>query len=303
MRALVTGGDGFVGRYLVAALQQAGWTVELFRGDVRRPDALRRFRGDAVFHLAAQAHPARSREIPMETFEVNVLGTQRVLEALSGFGGRILVVSTGDIYRPDRQPRQETDPIEPRSPYGWSKRLAEAVARAQDRLDIVIARPFNHTGPGQSEAYVCPGFARQVATRRVVRVGELGSVRDFLDVRDVVRAYLLLIERGRRGETYNIASGHGWRIGQILNTLIELSGRSVRIVVDPARTRPPDSLIGDASRLHARTGWRPRIPFRRTLAELLRLRTQSVTEDPEGISTPEDAEDSEKKLLSIPHRD
>ncbi len=268
MRALVTGGTGFVGPHLVRALTEAGWRVEIFRGDVRRPHALARFRGDAVFHLAGQAHPGRSQELAAETFEVNALGTARVLDALGGFGGRVLVVSSGDVYARARRPLRESSPVRPRSPYGWSKLMAEAAARAS-RLDVVVARAFNHTGPGQSDAYACPAFARQVATRDVVRVGELRSVRDFTDVRDVVRAYVLLVPRGRRGETYNVCSGRGRAMREVLDALVRLSGRRVRVVVDPSRLRPPDRAVGDPSKLRRETGWRPRIPFERTLQDLL----------------------------------
>ncbi len=269
MHALVTGGNGFVGRHLVAALREAGSRVTLLQGDIRDPRRARGFRGDAVFHLAAKSHPGQSRLSPDETFEINTLGTARLLEALEGFGGRVLIVSSAEIYRLVGRPIRETDPLDPRNPYAWSKVMAEAVARAQDRLDVVIARPFNHTGPGQKESFVCGSFARQVVTGPVVRVGQLDSVRDFLDVRDVVAAYRLLIERGRRGETYNIASGRGWRIGDLLDTLIRLSGRSVRVVQDPRRLRPADVQVGDATRLRRATGWRPRHDLRATLADMI----------------------------------
>jgi GDP-4-dehydro-6-deoxy-D-mannose reductase len=268
--ALVTGARGFVGGHLGPALRDAGWRVETFDGDIRRPESARRFRGDAVFHLAAQSNPRKSFVIPHETFEVNAIGTERLLVALEagGFGGRVLVVSTGEVYRMDPRPRRETDALAPRNPYAWSKVMAEAAARSS-RLDVVVARPFNHTGPGQAPAYVCASFARQVRTQDEIRVGQLESLRDFTDVRDVVRAYRLLAERGRRGETYNVCSGRAHTIGWILETLIGASGREVRVTVDPALVRAPDVLVGDPSKVHAHTGWRTEVPFEETLASMV----------------------------------
>jgi len=269
MKALVTGSTGFVGTHLVAALRQDGWIVDRFRGDIRTPASARKFRGDAVFHLAAQPNPGLSLERPVETLEVNALGTLRLLEALRGFKGRIVLVSTGELYRPGTRPHQESDPLQPQNPYAVSKLLGEETARAHDRLDIVIARPFNHTGPGQAECYVCPSLARQVLRSATVRVGQLESRRDFTDVRDVVRAYSLLFARGKRGETYNVCSGRGRRIREILETLIRLTGRRVKVVVDPDRVRPPDTMIGNPSKLKRDTGWHPAIPLERTLRDLL----------------------------------
>ncbi len=269
MRALVTGSTGFVGTHLVRELASAGWKVDRFRGDVRDPREARRYRGDAVFHLAAQANPGLSFRDPAGTFEVNALGTLRLLRALEGFRGRVLVVSTGELYRPARRAHRETDPLLPRNPYALSKLAAEEIARAQDGLDVVVARPFNHTGPGQRPPYVCPSLAKQVRTRRVIRAGQLRSIRDFTDVRDVARAYRLLVERGRRGETYNVASGRGRSIREILDLLIRLSGRSVRVKVDPALVRPPDHMVGDAAKLRRHTGWTPSLPLETTLRDLL----------------------------------
>jgi len=269
MRALVTGASGFAGTHLVRHLAASGWKVEAFRGDIRRPDSVRRFRGDAVFHLAAKSNPGQSLVNPAETFEVNALGTLRLLRALGGFKGRVLVVSSGELYRMSRRRHAETDPLLPRNPYAMSKLVAEEIARAYDCLDVVIARPFNHTGPGQKPPYVCPSFARQVRTKSLIKVGQLGSIRDFTDVRDVVRAYRLLAEKGRRGATYNIASGKGRPIREILDTLIRLSGRPIRVVVDRTLVRPPDFMLGDASLLRRHTGWQPEIPFATTMADLL----------------------------------
>lgn len=270
MRALVTGSRGFVGSYLVRALSDAGWRVDRFRGDIRHPGPLGRYRGDAVFHLAAMANPGQSLLNPRDTLDVNVIGTLRLLQALRGFGGRVLVVSSGDVYRPGPRPRRETDEVLARNPYAFSKLMAERVARSHDGLDIVITRPFNHTGPGQARSYVCGAFAAQIRSGvRVLKVGDLRSVRDFTDVRDVVRAYLALVERGRRGETYNVASSKGVRIRDVLDTMIRLSRRSIRVVVDPARVRPPDHLVGDAGKLRRLTGWSPTIRLERTLRDML----------------------------------
>jgi GDP-4-dehydro-6-deoxy-D-mannose reductase len=172
---------------------------------------------------------------------------------------------------------REDDPLAPATPYARSKACADLLGAryAEAGLDIVRVRPFNHTGPGQAPQFVAPAFARQVAAIAAGRseprlaVGNLESVRDFLDVEDVVDAYERLLDRAVPAGIYNVASGVGRRIGDLLGALIELSGARCEVVVDPERLRPTDYAVGDATRLREATGWAPRTPWRETISRLL----------------------------------
>lgn len=303
MRVLVTGAAGFAGRHLLRALLRRGDAV--FAGalegqapaDVEPELAAARWlpmdvtdgasldaavaasRPDAVVHLAAQSSVGASFGDAAGTWEANATGTLRLLHAVGG-GARVLFVSSAEVYGavPEaEQPIREDRPLRPSNPYAASKAAAEmaAVAAAlSGACDAVVARSFNHTGPGQDERFVLPAFARQLAAADerdgVLRVGNLEARRDFLDVRDVVRAYLLLLERGARGEAYNVASGEAPSLRRVVEEMIEIRGVPVRVEVDPARVRPLDVplLRGDPSRLRA-LGWAPEIPLRDTLADLL----------------------------------
>jgi nucleoside-diphosphate-sugar epimerase len=194
---------------------------------------------------------------------------------------RVLLVTSGEVYGvvpgTGATPFRETDALAPRTPYARTKAGADLLGTcyAERGLDVVRVRPFNHTGPGQSLSFVAPAFARQVAAiaagksePRLV-VGNLDSVRDFLDVDDVVDAYQRLLDRGVPADVYNVASGVGRRIGDLLDVLIELAGARCEIEVDPERVRPTDSSLGDATRLREATGWSPRTPWHDTLSRLL----------------------------------
>jgi GDP-4-dehydro-6-deoxy-D-mannose reductase len=303
MRVLVTGAAGFVGRHLVRALARRG--DEVFAGALEGAPlpgadaelaaarwlpmdvtdtpsltaAVARARPDAVVHLAAQSSVGASFGDALGTWEANATGTLRLLHAV-GPATRVLFVSSAEVYGPvppAEQPIREDRPLRPTNPYAASKAAAEmaAVHAALGGVaDAVIARSFNHTGPGQDERFVLPAFARQLAAAAdgdgVLRVGNLEVRRDFLDVRDVVRAYLLLLDRGARGEAYNVASGQAVSLREVLDEMIALRGVPVRVEVDPARVRPADVpvLCGDPSRLAA-LGWAREIPLRDTLADLL----------------------------------
>lgn len=288
MRVYVTGAGGFVGSRLIPALEAAGHEVSSADREVdvtsRRAvaDAFRASRPDAVIHLAALSSVAQSMQDPGSAWRVNYLGTRAVLQALAEAApkARLLAIGSADQYSPagpDSKPFDESTPLRPRSPYARSKAAAEQLARlaARDGLDVVCVRAFNHTGPGQTDTFVVPDFAHQVAAiaagRRepLMRVGNLESVRDFLDVRDVVAAYLLLLDRDVPADVYNVASGSGQRIADILSGLCERAGVEPTIETDPARHRPTDWLVGDASRLEAATGWRPAHAFETTLGEVL----------------------------------
>jgi GDP-4-dehydro-6-deoxy-D-mannose reductase len=238
-----------------------------------------------VYHLAAQSSVGSSFDDPIGTWDVNAMGTLRLLDVLgrciSG-RARVLLVSSAEVYGavPEaEQPLSETRPLGPVSPYASSKAAAEMAALqagAGGQLSVVIARSFNHTGPGQDVRFALPGFARQLrevrAGRRdaVLRVGNLDVWRDFLDVRDVAGAYLRLAEQGMNRLAYNVCSGEALRLGTLVERLVELSGTGARVEVDAERLRPVEIplLRGDSTRLRA-LGWKPRISMDQTLRDLL----------------------------------
>lgn len=288
MRIWVTGAAGFVGRRLIARLCSAGHTpigvdreVELTdRGRLAR--SLAAARADAVVHLAALSWPAHAMREPERAARVNYLGTHALLEAVRAEAprARVLLVTSGDVYGSSAEGARafsEDDALAPSSPYARSKACADLLGAryAAAGLAVVRVRPFNHTGPGQAPQFVAPAFARQVAAIAAGRaeprlaVGNLASVRDFLDVDDVLDAYERLLDPAVAPGVYNVASGIGRRIGDLLDVLIELAGARCEVVVDPERVRPTDYAVGDATRLREATGWQPRIPWRDTLSRLL----------------------------------
>lgn len=248
--------------------------------DVARPDA--------VAHLAAQAFVPAAIADPWYTHDVNAGGTLRLLEAIraardGGAGDpRILVVGSADAYGtqpPAAYPLAETTPLRPSNPYAASKVAAEAytlAAAVTYNLDAVVARTFNHIGPGQDQRFAIPSFALQLARiaaggNPLLLVGNLDAERDFLDVRDVVTAYALLLEGGgSRGEVFNIASGRAVTMKEVLRQLVMIARVGVEIRDDPARARPADvpRLIGDAAKLRAATGWAPHIALPAALRDV-----------------------------------
>jgi GDP-4-dehydro-6-deoxy-D-mannose reductase len=290
VRALVTGARGFVGPYLTAHLEAAGDEVVGIGPDVDITDgeairsAVAAARPDAVYHLAAASHVGSSWAAPVEVLRVNAEGTLNVLLAAEAAGAsRVLVVGSAEEYgivAPEALPLAETAPLRPVTPYGASKVAAEVVALQAflgRGLPVVLARPFNHLGPGQSDRLVASTLAHQVARNErdgtdVIQAGDLTPRRDFADVRDVVRAYRLLVERGEPGEAYNVCSGVAVPVSEVADALIAEARRPMRIELDPARLRPVELpvLQGDPSKLRAATGWAPEIPLDRTLSDLLR---------------------------------
>lgn len=312
MRFLITGIGGFAGRHLAAALLERGHEISglargpsgphgfaslqrnfptlhddaLTIGDVcdraSVSEALERHRPDGVFHLAAQSSVRAGELDGASTFAVNTIGTLQVLYAARtrAWPCRVLVVSSGECYgrAAGAAPVSEETSQRPVSIYAVSKAAAELLVRQAVEVhgaDVVGARPFNHTGPGQSPRFVCSDFARQVAIRErgdgsPLRVGNLDAVRDFLDVRDVVRAYLDLWERGGKGGFTNICSGVGLRISDVLESLLAMARRPLSVEPDPERARGVDvpRLVGDNSRLRS-LGWTPRWTWSQTLADLL----------------------------------
>ncbi len=255
-------------------------------GDGAAAASLETFRPDAVYHLAAQSSAALSFEDPHLTFDVNVTGSLRLLEALRALPAtdrpRLLAVGSSEEYGPAEAgtPLDESTPLNPISPYGVTKvtqtLLCRQYARSFD-LPVVMARPFAHTGPGQSTVFAYPSFARQiVAIERgeqepVLRVGDLSPLRDYLHVRDVVGAYRLLRDKGEPGEIYNIASGVGVSMQKGLDILLAASESEIRVEPDPARFRPSNVpyMVGDCDKLTSATGWQPSSALEATLHELL----------------------------------
>jgi len=242
-------------------------------------------RPDVVFHLAAQSFVPTSWVAPAETFHVNVIAQIHLFESIRALGldPVIQIACSSEEYGlvlPDETPIRETNPLRPLSPYAVSKVAQDLLAYQYFRsygLKTVRTRGFNHEGPRRGEVFVMSNFARQIAAIEagfqdpVIRVGNLDAVRDFTDVRDMVRAYWLAAERGEPGEVYNIASGRGITIRSMLDRLVALARVEVRIEIDPARLRPSDVevLLGDAAKFRAATGWEPTIPLERTLADTL----------------------------------
>jgi GDP-4-dehydro-6-deoxy-D-mannose reductase len=280
-RVLVTGGHGFVGRILLAHLESlmAEAVFHAPETDITDFEAFReesqRFGPTDVYHLAALANVGDSWNAASETYRVNVIGTVNVLESLRALKNlpRVLVVSSADVYGPEAMrsaggvPVTELVGTNPVSPYGGSKRAAEIAAiqaHAGWDLPVVIARSFNHVGPGQADSFVVSALAKQIAEAEhngsnEIKVGNLEAERDFLDVTDVVRAYQVLIAEGQPGVTYNVASGHAVSIAAVADYLLACSTHPLKLVVDPSRFRPVDvaRIVGDSTRIRTETTWRP----------------------------------------------
>lgn len=294
MKVLVTGATGFVGRYVISAMP----CVPLEGVDLRNLAQLRQvvagIRPDAVVHLAAQSFIPESFNNPRETFEINFLGTLNLLTALkeAGFTGRLLFIGSGDVYGlvpPERLPISENYPLRPRNPYAVSKVAAEALCyqwSQADGFDIVMARPFSHIGPGQSERFVVSDFAKQITEiksgRRepVLYVGDIDVTRDFTDVRDVVRAYQRLLKDGKNGEIYNVCSGRESSIRGLLNQMLDIAGVDARIEQEKERLRPSEQrrVFGSYEKLHNETGWIPEIPIEQTVGDILEYWRRKINE-------------------------
>jgi len=293
MRAAVTGSSGFVGRHLVPYLRGLGDEVVTLDRSGEPPvdvtdthrvrEVLHRARPDAVYHLAGLSHIGESWDAPETVFRVNAEGTLSVLRACADAGvERVLVAGSADEYGVvalEDLPITEEAPIRPITPYGASKAAADILALqsfAGNGLGTLRVRAFNHTGPGQVSTMLVPGLAARIAAaeregQHLIRVGNLDAVRDLTDVRDVVRAYRLLVERGTPGDAYNVCSGRGVRVRDIAEALLAMSKASLELVVDPDLVRPVDvpQLVGSPAKLCAETGWQPEIPLDQTLGDVL----------------------------------
>lgn len=307
MRIFITGATGFAGSHLVNNLVAAGHEVfslvheatshqpllqhekvRLIPGDLLEQASLETAvalaKPDVVYHLAGQAYPARSWQQPGLTLAVNSVGTANLLQAVVEYGRpRVLIVTSAEIYgeiQPDDLPITEQTLPAPNHPYGvskWAAGLLVPLYWQRYGLPVVEARPFNHIGPHQALGFVVPDFASQLAEIRVgqrpnrMLVGNLEAMRDFTDVRDVVRAYELLAEKGEPGEAYLICSGKPVRIEMVLQKLIEIAGIEVVVENDPERMRPSDTpcLYGSYAKLEAQTGWQPHFSLEQSLGDIL----------------------------------
>jgi GDP-4-dehydro-6-deoxy-D-mannose reductase len=296
LRALVTGGNGFVGRHLVAELHARGHETvvagagELGPGDVAFEltdlatvrAAVERARPEIVFHLAAHASVADASRAPLDTYAVNIGGTANIVEAIrtSDSPARLLFVSSAEVYgvrAPGDMPLRETTRPAPATIYAASKLAAEAIVLASAQtygLRTVVVRPFNLIGPGQSEGFAVAAFAHRLARIAaggppLFPVGNLTAQRDFLDVRDAARAFADLAERGIDGEIYNVCSGVPKGVAEVLRQLVFAARIGVEMREDPALMRPIDVPIayGDNAKLRAATGWEPKLPLGRTLQD------------------------------------
>lgn len=327
-KALVTGANGFAGSHLVRLLLERGWKVlgvtndlsldtglvpgagefalkELDIGDRQGLlSLLAEFRPESVFHLAAVTQLELDRGALEELYRVNVLGTQNLLLSIleAKLEPVVLVTGSSASYGSSQgvggQALTEECLPAPETPYGASKLAQEVLAATLGRcagLRVVRTRAFNHTGPGESRRMACSAFASQVAEcelegKDAVRVGNLDSCRDYCDVRDVVRAYLLAATSGEPGELYNVCSGTAVSMRSILELLVSMSKTKIRIETDPGRFRPGDVSYqrGDGSKIERALGWRPEIPLERTLSDLLdywRGRLEAERLEHEGRST------------------
>ncbi|HZB27940.1 MAG TPA: GDP-mannose 4,6-dehydratase, partial [Gemmatimonadales bacterium] len=315
VRVLVTGADGFVGRHLVARLVEdghqvtaacragarlQGWpaaelgtAVQVVPFELDDSATIRAavvLRHDAVIHLAGVASVREAREDPGRAWVINAAGTARLLDAVLSIyeagntGSRILVVSSAEVYgNGPATPRVESDPARPQSAYAASKVGAEVAALEAWRrtgLHIMIARPFTHTGPGQRPPYVVPSFVERLLAVRSqpqarIPTGNLEPMRDLLDVRDVVAAYVMLLRSGAPGETYNVARGEAISLRDVFHRLAALVGVRAEPVPEPSLVRAEDIpyLVGDPGKLQRATGWSATIPLDQTLRDMVDAQT------------------------------
>jgi len=319
MRVLVTGATGFAGRHLLRLLLSRGYTPfgtylspppnwdiasPLLRCDLRDANSVRRIirrvRPGQIYHLAAQSSPLQSLSNIRDVYEVNFWGTYNLLEAARQLTPtvRILVVGSGQCYGRTDSPRgllTESRAFAPPNPYALSKAAADMLAGqyySRFGLRVIRARPFNHTGPGQQQGFVCSDYARQIAAielgqqRPPLRVRDASARRDFSDVRDVVRAYEMLVKKGEPGEAYNVASGHSVSVREIVSLLVSFCSRPVRLLEDRHGLRSGDipTLCGSSLKLRRATGWKPEYNMRATLRDLLETWKIHSTEKVNGRS-------------------
>lgn len=297
MTTLLTGFSGFVGGHVQAQIpctplaDETGTPLDIldFNAILTK---VRRVRPSQVIHLAAQSFVPASFADPEATYRVNFLGTLNLLTALKegGFRGRFLFIGSGDTYgmvEPEQLPVVESTPLRPRNPYAVSKVAAEALCYQWSQtgpFKVIMARPFNHIGPGQSDQFAISDFAKQLVEMRLgrrspeLKVGDIDVTRDFTDVRDIVNAYALLLENGANGEIYNVGSGQERSIRSLLITLINLSETNANIATDTARFRPAEQrrMLASSSKLRSATGWTPILSIEQSLKDILEYWTRKL---------------------------
>lgn len=297
----VTGGSGFVGSVLKTLVESSSPGNRFIAPDagldIRDVDALGASIAEAkpnyVVHLAAQSYVPDAFKDLRYTFDVNFYGTLNLLKALraNDFTGRMLFVGSGDMYglvAEDELPISERRELKPRNPYAVSKVAAEALCyqwSQTEGMDIVMARPFNHFGPGQDTRFAIADFAAQIARMKLagapptLTAGDVDAARDFTDVRDIAVAYIELLKKGRSGETYNVCSGKSRTIRELIEILADIAGIEVSVERDAARYRPSEQkrVCGDSSKLREHTGWAPRIDIRQTLEDTLEYWLERVS--------------------------
>lgn len=309
MKALITGISGFAGSYLAEFLLDKGYEVfgtfydkstfsnidnildkiEIFEGDLRNYNSLKtiieKIQPEEIYHLAAISFVPISLRDSRLTFDTNLYGTLNLYEAIIEIeiAPKILFVGSADEYgivNENNLPIKENCPLNPINPYSISKASADYLSYFYFKnyhLNIIRVRPFNHIGPRQAPDFVCSSFAKQIVEIEKgirdpkIMVGNLEVKRDFTDVRDMVRAYWLALQRGEMGEVYNISSGRAIQIKELLDNLLELSSKNIEILKDPKRMRPSDNpvLLGDSAKFRGRSGWGPEIPLTKTLKDVL----------------------------------
>ena len=314
MRVLITGMSGFAGSHFAdLLLEQTHWTLvgvsrstegqrispRMFWWKLDLSDAegitrlLKYERPDLIVHLAAQSNVPASWKDPWATYETNVRAQLNLFQGVieTKLAPRMLIVSSNEVYgrpaSPDELPFREEHPLRPVNPYAVSKATQDLMAlqyHLSHQLDVVVARPFNHIGPGQNVRFVAADFAQKIASieaglsEPVLHLGNMAAERDFTDVRDVARAYLALIQKADGGQVYNVCSGQPRSVQSLLDIMLSLSTAKIEQRTDPSKFRVADTPIsfGDASRIRQATGWEPRIPFEQTVADILNYWREKV---------------------------
>jgi len=296
MKALITGNKGFVGKYLTAELSVNGYRVsgtDLVEDENTRcvdlldtkavRDLISEIQPDVIFHLAAQAAIPLSWKEPKKTFELNVIGTINLLEAvyMEKHACRVVIIGSADQYGITNSVEaiSEKEALYPQNPYAVSKKAQEEFALIYAKfhsLDVCLTRSFNHSGPGQRRGFLIPDLCHgivQVEQGKApyLKVGNTEAVRDFTDVRDVVKAYRLICEKGIKGEVYNVGSGTGRKVQDVLDKLVGMASCEIPIQPDTDRMRASDTpvMVCDNTKLRSHTGWIPSVPFEQTLRDSL----------------------------------
>lgn len=302
MKVLITGVDGFVGKHLSEYLLEKGYEVygttisdnyennkiKVYKMDLLDKknvnNIINEVKPNKIFHLAGQSAVGLSWENPTLTMDININGTLNLLETIRAnlVETKILIVGSSDQYgiiKPESIPVNENHPQNPQSPYGISKKTQEDLCRLYAKayeMNIIMVRPFNHIGSGQGKNFVVPDFTSKIVeiekgATPVLKVGNLDTYRDFTDVKDIIRAYELLLKNGKIGEVYNVGSGKEIKVSEILEKLLKMSTKKIKVEIDKEKFRPVDVpiIVCDNRKIREDTGWKPEISIDTTLKEIL----------------------------------